>query len=102
MKTRQIALTFLPLAAALLTAGGFARAQITNGGITSKAQQQAPACQNDISKFEQTLMLVRQTSGEKAAGELKEKLLPATQQTEILAKEGICGLSKHLRDRKLI
>ncbi len=102
MKTKLIALTFLPLAAAILTAAGFARAQITQGGAATKVQQQAPACLNDISRFEQTLVLVRQTTGEKAAGELKEKLLPATQEMDILAREGYCGLSRYLREKKLI
>lgn len=102
MKPKLIALSFLPLTAAFLTAGSFARAQVANGGVATRVQQQAPACLNDISRFEQNLVLVRQSNGDKAAGELREKLLPATKEIEILTKEGYCGLSRHLRDKKLI
>ncbi len=59
-------------------------------------------CRQDVSKFEQAIGFVRQTQGTAAAGALKEKLLPAKTEADILFKDGYCGLSKYLRDKKLI
>lgn len=101
MKTDLTPLTLLPLVAAALLATSFARGQNPPTGAIIRVQQPT-ACLNDISKFDQSLALVRQTSGEKAAAELKERLLPARQENDILTKSGSCGLSKHLRDKKLI
>ncbi|MBE2262915.1 MAG: hypothetical protein IAE92_09235 [Burkholderiaceae bacterium] len=65
-------------------------------------QLQAPdACKQEVSKFEQTIGFIRQTQGNKAAAELKEKLLPAKLENEILFKDGYCGLAKYIRDKKL-
>lgn len=90
----------MALMTATLLAGG-ARAQ--NRPASTLAQGQQPsACLNDISKFEQSIALVRQTAGDKAAAELKEKLLPSTQANEILSQTGSCGLSRHLRSKKLV
>jgi hypothetical protein len=59
------------------------------------------ACHSEVSRFEQAIGLVRQTQGNAAAAELKEKLLPAKVETEILFKDGYCGLARYLRDKKL-
>ena len=77
------------------------------------AQQQTPAefgpkqqannpCLNAVSKFEQTIGLIRQTQGNKPAAELKERLLPAKLENDILFKDGYCGLATYLRQKKLI
>ena len=58
-------------------------------------------CRAEVSKFEQAIGFVRQTQGNQAATELKEKLLPAKLESEILFKDGYCGLAKYLRDKKL-
>ena len=60
------------------------------------------SCLNDVSKFEQTIGLLRQAQGNKAASEIKERLLPTQLENEILVKDGYCGLAKYLRDKKLI
>ncbi len=59
-------------------------------------------CQKELSKFEQTIALLRQVQGNKAAAEVRERLLPAKLENEILANQGTCGLTKHLRKKRLI
>jgi hypothetical protein len=59
-------------------------------------------CRLDVSKFEQVIGFLRQNQGNQAAAELKEKLLPAKLESEILFKDGYCGLAKYLREKKLI
>ncbi len=72
-----------------------------NSNIGPAMQQQNP-CLAEVAKFEQAIGFVRQTSGNAAAAELKEKLLPAKLENEILMKEGYCGLAKYLRSKKLL
>jgi hypothetical protein len=59
-------------------------------------------CRLEVSKFEQVIGFLRQNQGNQAAAELKEKLLPAKLESEILFKDGYCGLAKYLREKKLI
>ena len=59
-------------------------------------------CRADVSKFEQIIGFVRQNQGNKAAAELKEKLLPAKVENDLLLNEGYCGLARYLREKKLI
>jgi len=68
--------------------------------LATQAQTQDP-CRAEVSKFEQAIGFVRQQQGIQAAMELKEKLLPAKVESEILFKEGYCGLAKYLREKKL-
>lgn len=72
-----------------------------NSNVGPAMQQQNP-CLAEVAKFEQAIGLVRQTSGNAAAASLKEKLLPAKLENEILMKDGYCGLAKHLRSKKLL
>jgi hypothetical protein len=58
-------------------------------------------CRTEVSKFEQAIGFVRQNQGNQAARELKEKLLPATLENEVLLKDGYCGLARYLREKKL-
>ncbi len=90
----------LILALLLATACSWALGQ-GNSAIGPKTEAENP-CHNEVSKFEQVIGFVRQTQGNKAAAELKEKLIPAKVETDILMKDGYCGLSKYLRERKLI
>lgn len=60
------------------------------------------ACQNDVSKFEQLVGVVRQTHGDKAAHDLREKLLPSKEADEALNQSGQCGLARLLRTKKLV
>lgn len=78
-----------------------AHAQAKAAEMAPKIQGDAP-CAKELSKFEQTLTLLRQTQGAKAASDIRERLLPAKVENEIMATEGACGLAKHLRKKKLI
>lgn len=59
------------------------------------------ACRLEVAKFEQTIGYIRQTQGNKAAAELKEKLIPTQLANDLLLTEGYCGLARHIRDKKL-
>ncbi len=63
--------------------------------------QTTDPCRAKVSKFEQTIGFIRQAQGNTAAAELKEKLLPAKLENEILFKEGYCGLARYLHEKKL-
>ena len=63
-------------------------------------QTQDP-CRLEVSKFEQAIGFVRQNQGNQAAMDLKERLLPAKVENEILMKDGYCGLAKYIREKKL-
>jgi hypothetical protein len=58
-------------------------------------------CRVEVSKFEQAIGFVRQNQGNQAAQDLKERLLPAKLENDLLFKEGYCGLARYLRDKKL-
>ena len=62
---------------------------------------QADPCKSEVAKFEEAIGFIRQHQGVEAAGVLKEKLLPAKVEAELLATEGYCGLAKYIRDKKL-
>ena len=79
--------------------------------IQAKAQNHAPApsptsatvaCQNDVSKFEQVVGVVRHSHGDKAVNDLREKLLPSKEADEALSQSGQCGLARLLRAKKLV
>jgi hypothetical protein len=84
-----IAALFLPCAA-------FSQAMTAD--LSLNAQD---PCRAEVSKFEQAIGFVRQNQGNQAAQELKERLLPAKLENELLFKEGYCGLARHLREKKL-
>jgi hypothetical protein len=89
---------FLAAGALLLAAGPALAAPA--GSNDPSAQAQDP-CRAEVSKFEQAIGFIRQSQGNQAAGELKEKLLPAKLENEILFREGYCGLAKYIREKKL-
>lgn len=86
---------FLPCALWLLHAA--APAQTT---FDPSKQAQDP-CRAEVSRFEQVIGFIRQNQGAQAAAELKEKLLPAKLENDILFKDGYCGLARYIRDKKL-
>ena len=63
--------------------------------------QVADPCRVSVVKFEETIGFIRNSQGVKAAAELKEKLLPAKLENDILFKDGYCGLASYLREKKL-
>ena len=73
-----------------------------NNSEAVSAELQTPdACKQEVAKFERAIGYIRQTQGNQAAAELKEKLLPAKVQNDILFKDGYCGLARYIREKKL-
>lgn len=68
--------------------------------VDPSRQAQDP-CRAEVSRFEQAIGFIRQNQGAQAASELKEKLMPAKLENDILFKDGYCGLARYIRDRKL-
>lgn len=92
------ALTSLALATVLLACSA-ARAQLASE--SPAARQAQDACRTEVSKFEEAIGFVRRSQGNQAAAELKEKLLPAKVESDILFKDGYCGLARYIREKKL-
>ncbi|NDY92325.1 hypothetical protein [Ideonella livida] len=59
-------------------------------------------CRSQVSRFEQAIAFVRDAQGVEAAGRLKEQLLPAKLESELLMAGGYCQLARHLRDKRLL
>ncbi len=59
------------------------------------------ACRAEVLKFEETVAFVRQAQGNAAASAMREKLLPAKVESDILLSEGYCGIARYLREKKL-
>jgi len=62
---------------------------------------QPNACKAEVAKFEETIGFLRQHQGVAAAAQIKEKLLPAKVEAELLATQGYCGLANYIREKKL-
>ena len=88
---------FAALAGAVLLCPAWS-ATTVNADLSVQTQD---PCRAEVSKFEQAIAFLRQSQGTQAATELKEKLLPARLEQEILFKDGYCGLAKYLREKKL-
>ena len=58
-------------------------------------------CRAEVSKFEQAIGFIRQTQGNQAAQDLKEKLLPTKLENELLFSKGYCGVAEYIREKKL-
>ena len=62
------------------------------------ATDPAEQCKKDVLQFERAIGTVRQLQGNQAAADLKEKLLPAATERQLLNTEGYCGLSRYMND----
>lgn len=60
------------------------------------------ACQSEVAKFEQAIAFIRNAQGVAAAAKLKEDLLPAYLEYELLSRQGYCGLARYLKSKKLL
>jgi hypothetical protein len=69
--------------------------------VTTADMNAQDPCRAEVSKFEQAIGFVRQNQGNQAAQDLKERLLPAKLENDLLFKEGYCGLARYLREKKL-
>ena len=58
-------------------------------------------CRATVLRFERALSVMRDTQGNKAGQEFKEKLLPAKLESEILLRDGYCGLARYIQEKKL-
>jgi hypothetical protein len=77
-------------------------AQAQNHPATGTAAPESKdRCQAEVLKFEHIMSFIRESQGPQAAAKLKEKLLPAKTESEIMSKDGYCGLARHLREKKL-
>ncbi|MDB5869213.1 MAG: hypothetical protein JWP96_1545 [Polaromonas sp.] len=87
---------------ALVSASSLLSAQTKNPVVVStSAPESRNRCQAEVLKFEQIMGFIRDSQGVQAASLIKEKMLPAKLESEILKKDGYCGLARHLRDKKL-
>jgi hypothetical protein len=86
------------IALAIALPGAVAAAQTAPADLSLNAQD---PCRAEVSKFEQAIGFVRQNQGNQAAQDLKERLLPAKLENDILFKDGYCGLARYLREKKL-
>ncbi|MGQ0712006.1 MAG: hypothetical protein ACT4NV_19930 [Rhodoferax sp.] len=73
-----------------------------SGAANLPVSASTQACRSEVLKFEETVAFVRQSQGNDAARTLREKLLPAKLESDLLMSEGYCGLSRYLREKKLI
>lgn len=86
----------LMAALALLPCAAFAQTSAADLSLNAN-----DPCRAEVSKFEQAIGFIRQNQGNQAAQDLKERLLPAKLENEILFKDGYCGLAKYIREKKL-
>ena len=84
----------------LFTCALQAQAQGNSAVLMSNLHTNDP-CRTNVTRFEQAIGFVRQSQGNQAAAELKEKLLPARLENAILFKDGYCGLSAYLHEKRL-
>ena len=70
------------------------------GQVGTEAQEQA--CRQTVAKFEESMAFVRKSVGYEKAAEMKESLLPNKLESELFAKDGYCGVARHLREKKLV
>lgn len=90
----------LALAAVLCLWSPKAPAQGNSAALTPNLNTEDP-CRTQVAKFERAMSLIRQSQGTVQAAALKEKLLPAKVENDILMKDGYCGLAAYLHEKKL-
>ena len=76
-------------------------ANATGAVAAEPAPPPTDPCKATVLRFERALAIMRETQGNKAGEEMKEKLLPAKLQSEILFKDGYCGLARYIQEKKL-
>ncbi|OYU46571.1 MAG: hypothetical protein CFE44_01405 [Burkholderiales bacterium PBB4] len=82
-----------------LVAGVMMGLMSLQAGAQTDASEQA--CRETVAKFEESMAFVRKSVGYEKAAEIKESLLPNKLESELFAKEGYCGVARHLREKKL-
>lgn len=97
--TARLLTMIIPLA---VWGAGMVQAQPAAAPAATTALFSSPdACKREVVKFEEAIGVIRQAQGNEAAAALREKLLPAKVQEDILFKDGYCGIVRYLQDWKL-
>lgn len=81
------------------TTGAFAQ---SNSAALPAPTAVVDPCKKDVLHFQEDLRTVRDTLGEAAAKKVQEDFLPQAQWNALLLSEGYCGISKRLREKKLV
>jgi len=71
-------------------------------GQTIAAETPEQVCKATVVKFEESMAFIRKSVGYEKAAEMKEALLPNKLESELFAKEGYCGVARHLQSKKLV
>ncbi|NDY90025.1 hypothetical protein [Ideonella livida] len=74
----------------------------TGAAAQAVAAPRAEACNAEMGKFVQALDFVRDAQGPQAATQLREKLLPAKLEAELMGQDGTCAVVKYLRGKRLL
>jgi hypothetical protein len=92
--------SFLAAVAAVLlfTSAGAGATTIVNPDLSLRMDD---PCRVVVAEFERTIAFLRTSQGTEVAMALREKLVPAKLEQEILFKDGYCGLARYLKDKKL-
>ena len=69
---------------------------------TAALDAQEQQCRETVAKFEESMSFARKSLGYEKAAEIKKSLLPNKLESELFAKEGYCGVAKHLKAKKLV
>ena len=69
--------------------------------VAAAEPAQPDPCRTTVLRFERALSAMRETQGNKAGQDMKEKLLPAKLESEILLKDGYCGLARYIQEKRL-
>jgi hypothetical protein len=92
----------LALAAWLLAQASLCLAQTPADKAGADVTVATNPCRIEVAKFERAMGFIRQSSGNEFAARIKESLLPAKTEADILMREGYCGLAKYMRENKLL
>lgn len=83
------------------TAGSIAQAQGNSPALPTPKFVVDP-CKKDVLKFQEDLRALKVAMGDKAALDFQNKFMSREAWDAVLLNEGYCGLSKRLRERKLV
>ena len=75
--------------------------QGNSNAMKSPALVQDP-CKSDVLRYQADIDFVRKALGDKAAAEQEDKFMQKKQWNAVLLDEGYCGISRRLREKKLV
>lgn len=83
------------LAIALLTLLSTSSGAATDLTVVGEA-----ACKRVVNQFEESMSFARKSMGFEKAAQLKQQILSDSLESQIFAKDGYCGLARHLESKK--